>query len=481
MWDSRGYYYDEGTAGGSPPTYTTGDIINIAFDVDAGKIWFGKNNTYNHSGNPANGTNQTTGSTNDLSSIGVTIAGNGENGGTAVYNCGQDSSFVGNKTAQGNTDENGIGDFYYAPPSGFLAICTANLPEPTIGPTSATQADDHFNTVLYSGDGSTQSITGVGFQPDWVWIKERSSTSSHQVYDSSRGVKIALEPNTTEVDRTENNNLTVFGTDGFTVGNSGALNQSSQTYVSWNWKANGGVATATISESGNNPAAVVQANPTAGFSIITYTGTSGTGTIAHGLGAVPKWIIIKNRGDARNWIVYHGANTAAPETDFLILNTNADTADNAEMFSDTAPTSSVFTIGDTNNDGTNEDNDTYVAYCFAEIEGYSKFGNYTGNGNADGTFVYTGFRPAFLIIKRTDVDNNWVIMNNKSSPFNAVDDYFYANVSNTEFTSTERLDMLSNGFKLTKGGSGYLDQNASGGTYIYMAFAEAPFKYANAR
>ena len=484
MWDSRGYYYDEGTAGGSPPTYTTGDIINIAFDVDAGKIWFGKNNTYNHSGDPANGTNQSTGSTNDLSSIGVTIAGNGEGGGTAVYNCGQDGSFAGNKTAQGNTDENGIGDFYYAPPSGFLAICTANLPEVTIGPNSATQADDYFNTVLYTGSGSSpNAITGVGFQPDWVWIKKRSAAISHAIFDSSRGVTAegatnkAIGSDRADAEGNGNGGLSVFGSDGFTLvdGSSGSYPRSlvndSATYVAWNWKANGGT---TSSNSDGSITSTVQANTTAGFSIVTYTGTGSATTVGHGLGAVPQMYIIKNRDAARNWIVYHGANTTAPQTDFLILNTTAATADNSVMFNDTAPTSSVFTVN--TNDGVNTNNEKYVAYCFTEIEGYSKFGSYTGNGSTDGAFVALNFRPSFVMTKKTSGTGNWYINDTGRYSFNITGGHLYADLSNAE--SGSGIDILSNGFKPRNTDS---SQNASGGTYIYMAFAEAPFKYANAR
>ena len=380
------------TSGG---TYWGGAVASFALDMDAGTLKYYTNNSLVHTDSsiPTDGT------------VIFPFNGAGNSGGSGynshIVNFGQDSSFAGNETAQSNTDGNGNGNFFYAVPSGHLALCSANLPEPTIGPNSATQADDHFNTVLYTGTGSSQAITGVGFQPDWVWTKGRSVAYSHYLFDSSRGVQKRLMTNNTNAEDTLSNGLTAFGTDGFTHGGEAGMGNNGDTFVAWNWKANGGTATATISESGNNPAAVVQANPTAGFSIITYTGTSGTGTIAHGLGAVPKMIIIKNRGDARNWIVYHGENTSAPETDFLILNTTAATADNTDMFSDTAPTSSVFTTGNTDNDGTNEDNDTFVAYCFAEVEGYSKFGSYTGNGSADGTFVFTGFKPAWVMVKNT--------------------------------------------------------------------------------
>ncbi len=472
---------------------TAGQIWQFAIDTDTGKVWLGLNNSYyaadgGTDGNPSAGTNESgtfSTNTNELCFFGQALNYTITN----VYyalNAGQDSSFHENKTAQGNTDANDIGDFYYAPPTGYKAICSANLPEPTIGPNSTTQADDHFNTVLWTGNGGTQSITGVGFQPDWIWFKNRSNGLNGAMTDSSRGLTKELANAGAGTEQTTNDGITAFGADGFSLGagtEQYSINTNTHTYVAWNWKANGGTATATISESGNNPAAVVQANPTAGFSIITYTGTSGTGSIAHGLGAVPKWIIIRNRGDGRNWIVYHAGNTSAPETDFLILNTTAATADNTDMFSDTAPTSSVFTIGNADNDGTNEDNDTYVAYVFAEVEGYSKFGSYIGNGSTDGTFVHLGFRPAFLMYKRTDSTGNWLIDDNKTQTFNPDSNYLLADSSDAEGDTTTNtaghvFDMLSNGFKMRNTNSA---RNASGGTFIYMAFAEAPFKYANAR
>jgi len=235
-------------------------------------------------------------------------------------NFGQDSTFGGNETATTNADANGIGAFHTAPPTGYLALCSSNMAEPTIGPNSTSQADDYFETVLYEGDGSTQDIA-VNFKPDWTWIKNRDAADSHQLFDSNRGVTKVLQSDTTTAEVANDDTLTAFISTGFSLGDDVAVNTNNESYVAWNWKANGGTATATISESGDNPAASVQANPTAGFSIITYTGTGDAGTIAHGLGVVPKWIIIKNRAQADAWAVYHGENTAAPATDYLVLNT----------------------------------------------------------------------------------------------------------------------------------------------------------------
>ena len=478
MWDSRGFFYDEGTAGGTPPSYTTGDIIGIAFDVEAGKIWFAKNGTYLFSGDPANGTNQSTGSTNNLSSIGVTPAGNGEDGGGHTLNFGQDSSFAGAKTAQGNTDENGYGDFYYSPPSGYLALCSVNLPEPTISPNSATQANDYFNTVTWTGTGSAISISGVGFQPDFVWGKNRAETWNHYLFDSVRGTNKLLQSNLTNAETTNDvwGYVSSFNSDGFSLsaGSSGInqVNDINDPYVAWNWKTNGGtIATNTAGTITSS----VSANTDAGFSVVGYTGTdSATETIGHGLGAVPAMLIIKSRDSALNWAVYHkGSDATAPEDYLLRLNTNDARVDVTSAWNDTAPTSSVFTVG-TSSLVNNTDN--FIAYCFAEIEGYSRFSSFIGNGSTDGTFVYTGFRPAWVMMKNTvTAGNSWVIQDAVRSTYNVVNAYLLANDSGAEGTGVP-LDILSNGFKMKSA-----SQNDSGANFIYMAFAENPFKYSTAR
>jgi len=454
-------------------TYTNGDVIGVALDMDAGKVWFAKNGTYQASGNPASGTNEAFSGLSGTYFAGATLYAGGFS--AVIHNFGQDSSFSGNKTAQGNTDANGIGDFYYAPPSGFLALCSANLPEPTISPNKATQADDHFNTVLYSGNQSGgHAITGVGFQPDWVWIKSRSETKDHVIQDSSRGVDKRLSSNSTSAERTDSpDDFDSFDSDGFTLGANTETNKSSQTYVAWNWKANGGT---TSSNTDGSITSTVQANTTAGFSIVLYTGTGASNaTIGHGLGAVPKQIWVKNRDAAYNWKVYHAENTSAPETDYLVLDTTDATVDSNTHWNDTAPTSTVFSIGSSN--ALIRSGDNFVAYCFAEVEGYSKFGSYTGNGNADGVFVFTGFRPAWIMTKETSATSSWNIYDNARSDDNPATELLIANSTNSEGTGTD-IDIVSNGFKV-RSTSGNI--NTSGNNYIYMAFAEAPFKYANAR
>ena len=329
----------------------------------------------------------------------------------------------------------------------------------------------HFNTKLYTGSSSAQSITGVGFQPDWTWIKNRSTANWHNAFDAVRGAGKVLYPNANTMEGTDNSLLSAFDSDGFSVGTNTDVNNNGVGAVSWNWKANG----AGSSNSDGSIATTVSANTTTGFSIVTYTGTGNAGaTIGHGLGAVPKWILIKKRagGSARDWAVYHGANTSAPETEILYLNNTDATADSIGYWNDTAPTSSVITLGAANE--VNEYNThTYVAYCFAEKKGYSKFGKYIGNGNSNGTFVYTGFKPALIIIKRTDTTSNWTMFDNKRDGFNCDQAQLKPNLSDAEDAGSAStfLDILSNGFRCRNNAS---DKNGNGGTYIYMAFAEEP-------
>jgi hypothetical protein len=463
---SNGIYIEGSTVAAAPASYTNGDIISVLLDCDGSTIdWY------------KNGVSQTSGESltyvNGLVPILIQAAGSGSNSG--VINFGQDSSFAGNKTAQGNTDANGQGDFYYAPPSGYLALNTANLPDPAIDPAVDDVPADYFNTVLYTGTGAAQSITGVGFQPDWTWIKGRSSgAQGHRLVDAVRGAPLSLKSHTTDAEFNDVNALTAFGSDGFDLGTLTDVNGSGSTYVAWNWLAGNG----TSSNTDGSITSTVSVNQKAGFSVVGYTGTGANATVGHGLGAAPSMVIVKNRDQADAWQVYHGANTANPETDYLVLNTTAATADAADRWNDTLPTSSVFSLG--NGATVNTNTEDYIAYCFAEVEGFSKFGSYTGNGSTDGPFVYTGFRPAFVMVKKTSGTGNWPILDNKRDPENAAPyKYIYPNLSNAEISSaTADYDFLSNGFKLRNTTS---DNNTSGGTYIFAAFAEQPVKYSLAR
>jgi hypothetical protein len=326
---------------------------------------------------------------------------------------------------------------------------------------------DYFNTVLYTGNGSARSITGVGHQPDWVWIKSRSATWTSELYDAVRGATKSITTSTTAAEGTDAQDLTAFNADGFSLGTNGGINNNSDTYASWNWKANGQGSSNT---DGSINTTYTSVNTTAGFSIVKWTGSNANATIGHGLGAVPKMIIFKNLATATSWMVYHVTQGA---TKFLRLNETAAVGTGSTPFNNTEPTSSVFSVGA--NGDTNGNSQAMIAYCFAEKRGYSKFGSYTGNGNANGPFIYTGFKPAFLMYKRTAGTSDWVMVDNKRDPINVCDEELYANLDAAAGT-TDLLDFTSNGFKCRRS---HTSQNANGETYIYMAFAENPIVGSN--
>jgi len=333
--------------------------------------------------------------------------------------------------------------------------------------TTINKGSSYFNTVTYTGTGVARDQTGVGFNPDWVWIKCRSNaTTDNVLFDRVRTAGQRLVSNDTGAEETQTGIMSAFVTDGVTLGAGAASNGSGRTYVMWNWLANN---TAGSSNTDGSRTSTVAANTTAGFSIVGYTGNSTVGTVGHGLGVAPRMMIIKDRtSGAYNWTVYHAS---IGNTRRIILNSTAgqDSA-NSVWWNNTSPTSTVFTIGTDN--GANANGDSFIAYCFAEVKGYSKFNSYTGNGSTDGTFVYTGFKPAFIMTKRTDTTSAWWIYDNKRNPYNDPALYLNANTSNAEIGLTSVLDSCSNGFKMR---NTYTDLNASGGTYIYMAFAENPF------
>ena len=451
-----------------------GDIINIAFEKTATalKVWFGKNGTYFNSGNPATGANTAINHSTTTEYIIPSVSfyqypGQPEPVGT--FNFGQNPSFSGALTAGTNADDSGKGLFKYAPPSGFLALCEDNLPTPAIA-----DPGEHFKTVLYHGDGSNgHSITGVGFQPDLVWLKERGpGSSSHQLHDSVRGAGKALISNVTNAESYSATYLYSLDSDGFTLGTSGGINASTDTYVAWCWKAGG----AAVSNTDGSITSQVSANQTAGFSIVSYTGTGANATVGHGLNKTPKFIITKQRTTAgHHWRTYHSS-IGATRSVYLNL-TNAQSGVDAGFMNSTEPTTSVFSIGtDTN---LNENTQAHIAYCFAEVEGFSKFGSYVGNNSADGPFVYCGFKPAWVMIKRTDSLNQWQIQDSSRNSINPTNVALYSESSAQEETATSTSkDFLSNGFKI-RGVDTMV--NASGGTYIFMAFSESPFQTANAK
>ena len=322
----------------------------------------------------------------------------------------------------------------------------------------------YFNTKLYTGNGSTNAITGVGFQPDWVWIKNRTGTNWHTLYDVIRGTTKVLNSNETGAESTDATGLTSFDSDGFTHGSGGNGNVNGGSFVSWNWKANG-----AVSNNNNNDGqqySTVSVNTTAGFSIVSYTGTGSNTNYGHGLGVAPKMIIVKNRSDSSgHWRVYHASEG---NTKYANLDNNGAFSTSSAVWNNTTPTNSVFYVGSDNR--ANGSGNAMIAYCFAEKKGYSKFGSYTGNGNNDGTFVYTGFKPAWIMTKMSSGVQTWNIFDNRRNGYNPTERNLQANLSNAEDTGRD-LDILSNGFKQRNGGA---EGNGNGSTYIYMAFAEEP-------
>jgi hypothetical protein len=455
-------------------SWTNDDIIMFALDVDARKLWIGKNGTWNDSGDPAAGTGENASWTVDTA-VSPLWMGYQSQGVGSVFNFGQDGTFNGNQTAQGNSDDNGVGDFYYSPPTGFLAMATSNIAEPAIGPNSTEQADDNFNTVLYTGNGSTShGITGVGFQPDWVWIKNRTDVVDHAIYDAVRGATKRLESNSTDAEVTQTEDLQSFDADGFTVGNQNRVNGSSDAMVSWNWKAGGSAS----SNSDGSITSNVSANTTALFSVGTYTGNATAGaTIGHGLGEIPEVVIVKRRDNTRDWAVYHKDQSATPTNAYLLLNSTAAIGTGDTAWDNGTFTTDVFTIHD--HELVNASGDSYVFYAFKGIEGYSKFGKYIGNGNANGPFVFTGFRPAWVMIKNTADITHWALWDTKRNTYNVSTTALYPSSTDGDQTGTALyVDFLSNGFKWR---ASHNSVNGSNDTFIYLAFAEAPFKYANAR
>ena len=362
--------------------------------------------------------------------------------------------------------------FTYTPPTGFKALNTYNLPTPTIA-NGATQ----FAATTYTGNGSTQSIAntvnGTSFQPDFVWVKSRSAATNNALYDSVRGVTSTLYSDSA-IAQTNSPAVSSFNLNGFGVAYNASYafaNTNASTYIGWQWKASNAAA---LTNTSGSISSQVSANPTAGFSIVTYTGTGANATVGHGLGIAPKFIIIKNRSAASTaWITGNSNYTSW----VFAQNLNGTSAQVSAptCFNSTAPTSSVFSIGTAAE--VNGSGNLIVAYCFAEIAGYSKLGLYTGNGSADGSFVYLGFRPRFILIKSSSLATGWSMWDTSRNPYNVANNLLLAESSGAE-SSFPEIDILSNGFKLRGTNNTW---NASGGTYIYAAFAENPFSYSLAR
>ena len=336
--------------------------------------------------------------------------------------------------------------------------------------TTINKSTDYFNAIAYSGTGgngttTTQAITGAGFQPDWVWLKQRTGTQNHQICDVIRGPNNILLSNGNNSEGADTQIINSFDSDGFTAGYQDQANDIGHTYISWLWKA------ANSQGSSNTDGTInttyTSANTTSGFSISKYTGTGSNATVGHGLGSAPKMVIVKSTSAVGDWLVGH---SGIGFTERTLLNTTGAKVTDSTSWQDTAPSSSVFSIG--TNGACNTNGTTYIAYCFAEKTGYSKFGSYTGTGSD--LFIYTGFKPALMICKKTDSADNWKIVDNKRSPFNVMDDTLAADTSNAEASPEGgvTIDFLSNGFAFKSMSNAAF--NANGGSYIYIAFAEAP-------
>ena len=446
-----------------------GNIVAIALDVDAGKVWFGRNGTWINGSatasttlNPAShDTTVTTGET-------YVPAFSGESADWQV-NFGQDDSFSGTSTSQGNQDENGLGSFYYAVPSGFKALCTKNLLAPNLP--SIAKPQKHFECVTYTGDGSNnRKITGLEFTPDMIWIKSRSNGDAHVVQDIIRtNGLLYINQNSTEGDTgggwISSFNEAVRPSDGFTINSNGPINTNSQTYVAWCWKA-GGAAVANTDGTINTQ---VSANQTAGFSIVTYTGTGSAATIGHGLGKAPRVVITKLRDTTtQDWFFLTGE-IMNDRGKYQKFNESGSIASDTNVYPATATTSTVYSVGTDNS--VNGSGSKYVSYCWTDIPGYSKFGKYKGNFDANGVFINLGFTPALIIVKK-NTDDNWPMYDYKRDPTNPGDHRIFADVNTVEGgTGQEHFDFLSNGIKWRRAKNPF---NNSDAPFFYMAFARRP-------
>ena len=402
-------------------TYTSGDVIGIALDANTGTVWFSKNGTWQNS---ATASEIAAGTTTNSAVTGL----NGSN-----YNKPSGNFILGTVSHSGHVSTWNFGQksFSYTPPTGFSALQQDNFSE------------------------TDKGVSG------FVWAKSRDNTESHTMYDSSRGRQLQLSSNNTTAQNTQTDGLQKFLKGGYQCEDHERINQSGISYVGWNWVANTGT---TASNTDGATSSTVQANTTAGFSIVEYTGTGGATSVGHGLSAAPEWMLFKDKGNSTNWRVYH--TSMGGITKYMLLNSSAAVA-TASMWG--SPTASAFIVGGTGYE-VNESGNNYIAYCWHGVDGFSKFGGYTGNGNANGPYVFTGFKPAYFMSKRIDSTSDWIIWDNARSKFNPCTERLIASSNGAEGSAS--IDLLSNGIKIRNSD---VSRNASGGTYIYMAFAERPF------
>lgn len=488
--DGNKYSFNTGTVTGSAfgNSYSTNAVIGVAIDMTAGKIWFSRNGTWQASGDPAAGTNE---AFSGLTGTWGPFAGKDAAGSqpTVILNCGQRP-------------------FAYTPPSGFSALNTQNLTAPTIPNGAAYMAAVTYqgatapNTVTTSSTNSGNNPLGTTFQPDLVWIKSRSAATDHKFTDAVRGTTKAIVSNSTAAETTDTNGLTAFTASGFTVGSDTTYNNTTgpATYVAWEWLAGTAPTTNNTAGAGNVPTAGsvkidgsnssatlagsiaatrISASTSAGFSVVTYTGNGSTGTVAHGLNAAPSMIIVKDRSTTTNWYVYH---ISLGTSQAILLNSTAAVFTPAPS-GISATSATTFTLGGARGE-TNTSSENYVAWCWTPINGYSAFGSYTGNGSADGPFIFTNMKPRWILIKRsstfTSGYGDWYLYDTSRMPYNVTNTPLYPNTSGAESSANSafNVDILSNGFKVR---TTYQDLNLSGTTYIYAAFAENPFKISRAR
>jgi hypothetical protein len=424
--------YNNGTSTAYGATYAVNDWIGVAYDATAGSLTFYKN-----------GVSQGAAFTGLSGSF--YFAADAINNGQWVANFGQLP-------------------WAYSPPTNYIALNAYNLPDSTI-----VKGNTVMDATLYTGTGASLSVTNTSaFKPDLVWVKSRSAATDNKLTDSVRGVTKGLISNSSAAETTDTQGLTAFGTGGFTVGTNTTYNNSAATYVGWQWQAGQG---SSGSNTNGSITSTVSVNASAGFSVVTYTGTGANATVGHGLGVAPEFVIYKNRSASVLWPAYF---SALGNTVFLPLSQTDASVTDSTVFNNTSPTSSVLSVGTSG--GTNGNTNLHVAYCWTPISGFSKFGTYAGNGSTNGTFVYTGFRPKFLLVKTSSSIDSWYILDSARWTYNVNQPVLYPNLSNTE-SNSDFVDFLSNGFKLRNATSG----NASSNTYVYAAFAENPFKNSLAR
>jgi len=457
--DFRTYHNGSYTSHTMSPVATTSDKVLVALDADNDKLWLGR---YDDSAGVTEWADSTTGWTGDPSA--------GTNATFTLDSGGYIPAYGAFSSSSDSTVNFGASAFSGSVPTDFKALNTANLPTPTVTDPSA-----YFASLLYTGNGTAigsagNAITGAGFQPDFVWIKNRDAADEHMLYDVVRGATKDLNSDSTSAEATDTEGLSTFDSDGFTVGSNVAVNTNTENYVAWCFKAGG---SASSNTDGSITSSVSVADH-GGFSVGTFTaGSTGSVTVGHGLSRAPSMLWVKSRDAVAQWWTYHDAVGAG---NYVVLQGTAASAASTAVWDNTAPTTSVFSTQD--NGAWLTSGDSHHFACFAKTPGLIGIGSYTGNGSTDGPVIVvddggSGFRPAMVIIKRVDLSQGWRLFDGKINSYNPADTTFFPNGSNAEGTGSGIIDMLANGFKCRDGGN---DTSASGGTYIYLAFAEMPFQ-----